>query len=261
MTEGYIKLHRNLLENPVTSKPEFAWLWCVLLLSANHKDKKMIWNNQNLIIKEGQFITGRKALSKKTGLSENKIYRALKYFESEHQIKQQKNNKFTIITILNWHKYQGNGTTNEQQNEQEIDNKSTTSEQPVDTNKNEKNEKKKELNTFGIDVCLQTSTPEKIDTPLPDKEPDKPKPKKQTDDRNKRIYFDREQGKFIGITQKDLDLWEKAFPAVDLTIEVSKAIVWIYSAGAKGYKTKWYTFLNGWFNRCQNSGGTKNGRV
>jgi len=138
---GYIKLHRNLLENPVTSEPEMAWLWVVMLLSTNHKDVKKYWNGEYITIKAGQFITGRKKLSKQTGLSENKIYRALKCFENEQQIKQQKNNRFTLITILNWQKYQGNGTTNEQQNEQQIDNKSTTDRQRIDTNKNDKNDK------------------------------------------------------------------------------------------------------------------------
>jgi len=122
------------------------------------------------------------------------------------------------------------------------------------------------LSTLGIDVSNETSTPvPDIDNPDPPKEPEKlksDKPKK--DNPNKRIIFDRtpdiKDAKFIGITQGDIDAWEKAYPAADLDAEVAKAIVWIYGAEAKGYKSKWYSFLNGWFSRCQDRGGTKNGR-
>jgi hypothetical protein len=61
----------------------------------------------------------------------------LKYLEIEQQIEQQKTTKFTIITILNWDRYQ----ENEQQSEQQVNNKRTTSEQQVNTNKNVKNDK------------------------------------------------------------------------------------------------------------------------
>ena len=54
--------------------------------------------------------------------------------KTEQQIEQQKTNKNRLITILRWKEYQGS----EQQNEQQVNNKRTTSEQPVNTNKNVK---------------------------------------------------------------------------------------------------------------------------
>ena len=110
------------------------------------------------------------------------------------------------------------------------------------------------ISTFGIVDSKESTTPDVPDIPLPSTKDDK-KPK--ADNRNKRIYFDRDKGVFIGITQKDIDVWANAYPAVDLVIETNKAIAWIYSAGPKGYKSKWYSFLNGWYNRAQNSGGNK----
>ena len=79
---GYIKLHRKLLDNPISKKPNWSWLWVVLLLKANHKENKMIWNNNLMVIKEGQFITGRDKLSEETGIHPSSIDRILNFFES-----------------------------------------------------------------------------------------------------------------------------------------------------------------------------------
>lgn len=129
---GYIKLHRCLLENPISQKPIYAWLWTTLLLLANHKPNKFMWNGNIIIIKEGEVLTGRKELSVKTGIPETTIEDILKYLERQHQIRQQKTTKFRIITIIEWQKYQNSDTKS--------DNKPTTSRQQADTNKNEENE-------------------------------------------------------------------------------------------------------------------------
>jgi hypothetical protein len=146
MTEGYVKLHRSLLKNPLSKKPDYAWLWCVLIMKANHKETQYVFNNKKYILMPGQLISGRKSLSSETGISQSKVYRILKYLENEQQIEQQTNNQFTLITILNWGIYQSNGTINKQPNEQPVNNGRTTSEQPVNTDKNDNNdnnEKKK----------------------------------------------------------------------------------------------------------------------
>ena len=98
---------------------------------ANHEETTFIWNNEKQILKSGQLLTGRKKLSKTTGITESKVYRILEYFENEQQIKQEKTTKFTIITIKNWKKYQDKGS--------KVNNKRTTSEQQVNTYNNVNN--------------------------------------------------------------------------------------------------------------------------
>lgn len=141
--QGYIKLHRKILDNPISKNPEYCWLWCILLMKANHKETDIIFNSKKEKIKIGEFITGRKQLSLESGISESKIQRILKYLEIEQQIEQQTNNKFRRILIKNYKQYQ----QSEQQNEQPVNNKRTTSEQPVNTNKNDKNENNEKNNT------------------------------------------------------------------------------------------------------------------
>jgi DNA-binding transcriptional regulator YhcF (GntR family) len=135
--QGWIKLHRKLLNNPLANHSAHLSLWITLLLLANHKEHKFMWNKKFIIIKEGQLITGRKELAKQTNIPGSTIERILELLENEHQIEQQKTTKFRLITILNWEQYQKDG----QQNGQQTDNKRTTDGHIQECNnvKNEKN--------------------------------------------------------------------------------------------------------------------------
>lgn len=149
----YIKLMRSLKDKSYYSKDsEKLHLWVHLLLTANWNDREEILGGKPIICKAGQFTTGRKQLSKETGISESKIERLLTYFEkTEQQIEQQKTNTNRLISILNWDKYQ----VIEQQTKQRVNNNRTTSEQRVNTLKEYKEDeelKKEETNTcFSFD--------------------------------------------------------------------------------------------------------------
>ena len=134
MDNGWILLHRKILENPVCKNPKWFALWVVLLLLASHKEKDdFIWNGQQIKLKKGEFITGRKKLKDLTGIAETTIERALDYFEkSGHQIRQQKTTKFRLISILNWDKYQ--------KLDIKADNRRTTDGQQTDTINNVNND-------------------------------------------------------------------------------------------------------------------------
>ena len=88
--EGWIKIHRKILEAPWFNKSEYVHLWLYLLLKANHKDEYIFLGNKKIFIKRGQLLTSRKKLSEVVHIQENKIYRILKCFENEQQIEQQK---------------------------------------------------------------------------------------------------------------------------------------------------------------------------
>ena len=86
MEKGYIKLHRTLLNNPIAQKPDYAWLWCTLLMKANHKEKTFIFNNKKQVCRPGQFVTGRKKLSQQTGIAESQIYKILNYISNDSKV-------------------------------------------------------------------------------------------------------------------------------------------------------------------------------
>lgn len=146
--EGWIKLHRSILNKGWIKKPEYVQLWVVLLLMASHDDREYFWNGKTIILKSGQLITGRKALSEKTGISQTTIERILLTFENEHQIGQQKTSTSRLISILNWGKHQKVG----QHNGQRADNERTTDGQRADTNKelDKGNNDNNEKNLFNV---------------------------------------------------------------------------------------------------------------
>lgn len=150
--EGWIKLHRKTLDNPIITKDsDYLAVWIYLLLNTTHKEYDVLFKGERITLKKGQLLTGRKSISEKLKIDENKVQRILKTLENEHQIEQQSSNKNRLITIVSWDKYQ----QDEQQDEQQVNNNRTTSEQQVNTNKNVKNIKndKNIITTIG-DSCV-----------------------------------------------------------------------------------------------------------
>lgn len=137
---GWVKVYRQLKDKAYYKDSEFVHLWLHLLLCANHDSAEFLNGYEIVKLKKGQFITGRKKLSLETGISESKIERILKVFESEQQIEQQTNSRNRLISIVLWDKYQ--------QSEQQKNSKRTASEQQVDTNNNDKNNKEQQISIY-----------------------------------------------------------------------------------------------------------------
>ena len=134
---GYVKLYRKIQKKGWYKNSKYVHLWVHILMSVNHQDSEFMWNGEMIIVKAGQLVTGRKQLSSDTGIRESTLEDILKLFENQHQIQQQKTNKFRLITVINWKKYQ-----QEQQRKQQLgNNKATTKQQQSDTNKNDNNDK------------------------------------------------------------------------------------------------------------------------
>jgi hypothetical protein len=138
MQQGWIKLHRKILDNPVVCKDaDHAAVWIYLLLNATHKEYTTMFGGKKITLQPGQLITGRIAISVKFNISESKVQRILKSFEIEQQIEQLMGNRSRLITVLSWSDYQDS----EQLIEQQLNNHRTTTEHPVNTYNNVKNYK------------------------------------------------------------------------------------------------------------------------
>ena len=128
--EGWIKLHRKLLDNPIIMKDsDHFFVWVYLLLNATHTEHKTLFCGKPIILHPGQVITGRKKIARETKINEHKVDRILKALKSEHQIEQQTSSHGSVISILRWNDYQNI----EQQNEPQVSNNRATSEQQVST--------------------------------------------------------------------------------------------------------------------------------
>lgn len=134
MTAGWIKLHRQVMDSPFCRRSaERLGFWVLLLLKANHSEETFFIGHSRVTCGPGQFATGRKQLAQEAGVSESSVERWLKDLENEQQIEQQTFNKFRLVKLKNWERYQN---LTQQQN-----NNRTTTEQQLNTNKKDKNEK------------------------------------------------------------------------------------------------------------------------
>ncbi len=152
LEEGYIKLFRSSMDNPLYKNPLIWHLWEHLLLRANHEEKKIIWNGQEMVIKRGSLITGRKIISLETGISERTIRTGLATLHSLGMIEKstsKSTSKFSYISICNYDRFQSWNRISDQQNDQQVTSNRPASDQQVTTNKNEKNVKnEKKINTL-----------------------------------------------------------------------------------------------------------------
>jgi len=125
----WLKLHRKSLESQVFSDPATWRIWCWCLLKANWK--KGFYGGAE--IGPGEFATGRESASSELGISGSAWYRAIKRLQKLRCIELKANNRFTIISIVNWHKYQAESHNKRTTDGQQADSGRTTSEQQADT--------------------------------------------------------------------------------------------------------------------------------
>jgi hypothetical protein len=151
--EGWIKLYRKLIKNPIFLKPELLQLFIYCLLKANHEPQKIIFNGQEMEIKIGQFITGRNVMAKDLKQNPTTTYKRLKVLENLQILNIKSNNKFSVVTVLNWELYQ----SEEMKRNSKRNNKGTTKEQQGNTNKNDKNDKNEKNIYIGLSENMKNA--------------------------------------------------------------------------------------------------------
>ena len=142
---SWIKIFRELLQWEWFEKAEMVQLFIYLLLKASCEDKQ--W--QGIVIKRGQLVTSNASMRRDLKLSEQQIRTCIKRLISTGEITYKATNRYVIITICNYDRYQENkSAANEQNNEQPntlpTDNQRAINEQST-TSKEIKNIRNKEI--------------------------------------------------------------------------------------------------------------------
>ena len=137
--EGWIKLHRAILDNDLWKSEPFSrgQAWVDLLLLANHKESFFYKRGNKVIVKRGQVGRSSVELSDRWKWSRTKINKFLKDLEKEQQIITHKSSVTQLLTIVNYDVYQ----EKEQQTGQQKNNRKTAEVQQKDTYKNDKKER------------------------------------------------------------------------------------------------------------------------
>lgn len=130
--DGWIKLHRQLLESQIFHNEKLLKVFIYCLLKASHKEHEQQVGLTKVILQPGQFIFGRLKASEELNLKGSTVWMYMKLLDEEHHcISICSNNKYSIVTVVNWGLYQTDGKI--------TDNKITTNWQQTDTNKNDNN--------------------------------------------------------------------------------------------------------------------------
>lgn len=107
---GFICLWRSLLDNPIwfNSTPEQALIMITLLLMANWKEQKYDIYGKIITLKPGQFITSYSEIAKLTGMgvSVRNVRTGIDRFEKLGFLTREVTRRGSLITIVNWRKYQ-----------------------------------------------------------------------------------------------------------------------------------------------------------
>lgn len=136
MSQGWICLHRQMLEWEWYSDVNTTRLFIHCLLKANHKEKK--W--QGKVIPRGSFITGRNVLAEETGLTVRQIRTALDKLKSTNNIAIKSTNKNSLVTVINYDLYQDNNETATSKTTSNKPNERQTDDQQATTTNNDNNE-------------------------------------------------------------------------------------------------------------------------
>lgn len=150
--DGWLKLYRSILDSAVFQDAEILKVWIWLLCNVAFEQHDTICYGKVIHLKPGQIATGRKKIAQCTDLNENKVYRALTVLKSLGNIEIKATNKYSIITVVNWDKYQdenGKRTANEQQ----TNSKTTAEEQQENSKRTQHKNGKKEKKEKNIYIC------------------------------------------------------------------------------------------------------------
>ena len=160
MTEkGWITLHRKIEDNWIwLDKEPFdkRSAWIDLILKANHKNKKFLYNGKLIEVERGSRITSMKKLSEEWGWSRKKVKNFLELLQSDNMIVYSSTSKNTTYTIVNYNDYQDKesdkGTSNAHQ--KNIKRTSNAHQRNTNNNDNNDNNDKQDIRSTQFDYVI-----------------------------------------------------------------------------------------------------------
>ena len=139
--QGFIKLHRSIENWEWYKDANTKSVFLHLLLLANWEDSRFKGHE----VPKGSLVTSYKSIAQSLNLSIQNVRTAFVHLKSTGEITIKSTNKYLIVSVANWEKYQGydseaNRQTNTQTNNQlTINQQSTNNIKEIKNNKNKKN--------------------------------------------------------------------------------------------------------------------------
>ena len=106
MANGWVMLHRKVLDSGLMRNHKLwtFWTWC--LLKASHKETTQLVGSVKVVLQPGQFVFGRRTAAKELGMTEQNVRTCLATLKREGSLTSQSTHLCSVITIVNWNSYQ-----------------------------------------------------------------------------------------------------------------------------------------------------------
>lgn len=140
--EGFIVLHRKLLDWEWFSDPATAQVWTYLLLRANWKPNR--W--RGIEIRRGETLETRTGIAKATGLSQQSVRTAINHLKSTGEITTKSTRYGTLIYVVNYCIYQVSEEKINQPTNHEINQEPTTNQPTANHTRTKKQSNKETIN-------------------------------------------------------------------------------------------------------------------
>lgn len=165
---GWIKIHRDIWNNPWMYKPNVLTVWVYILCHVNYQPTDVIFEGKRVTLQPGQGLFKFTEVAETLGIPTSTLYRIVDLLKNENQIEKQKSPRNTVITVVNWVKFQ----VSEKQNEKQVRNKWETNEKQMGnlpiTKRNKEREEGKNIYGAFKNVRLSDDDLGKLKTEFPD---------------------------------------------------------------------------------------------
>ncbi len=107
--KGFALMHRKIMDLPFyRTDSEAVHLWFHFILTANHAPAIVSTELGDVMVRRGEFMTGRNKLEQATGITGNRIKYLIGKFEKLGMITKSTTKKFSLIYVTKYDEYQPN---------------------------------------------------------------------------------------------------------------------------------------------------------
>jgi len=110
--KGWIKIHRSIFRNPWMLRPNVLAVWMYILGRVNWRPTDVVFEGKRITLQPGQGIFKLREIAADLRISRGTLFRVIDVLKTETQIETQTSPRNTLVTVVNWKKYQLAGTQN-----------------------------------------------------------------------------------------------------------------------------------------------------
>ena len=160
MNDGWIKLHRQILDDPLYFAEPFTRMQAFIdiILIANIKQTTFFKRGIKITVERGQTVRSEDEFALRWQWSRGKVRRFLVELQNDNKIVQQKSRVCSCISVVNYDKYQIDDTTNSTTND--------TTDSTTDSTTKNKKEKNNILSTSTERTHAREETEDDIDNDI-----------------------------------------------------------------------------------------------